>query len=429
MSCEGCEKEIIRNDRVGEEYTHIKHPSGLDIYIWKQEGFTTTDAFFGTKYGSINTRFKTNKDEDFVDVPEGIAHFLEHKLFENEDCDVFELYAKTGANANAYTSFDQTVYLFNCTDNYLDSLEILLSFVQKPYFTKETVDKEQGIIGQEIKMCQDSPDRQAYFNLLRCLYVNHPVKVDIAGTVESIAQIDADLLYRCYYTFYNLNNMVLCVSGNVDVDSVLKVCDEQLKPCEDIKLETAFPDEPEQVAQKEMVEKMTVALPIFNLGFKCKPYSGKELIKREAEAAILMSLLMGSTSQLYKELTEEGLINSQFGTEVFFGDGYFSCIFGGESRNPQEVKNRIFAEIERAKKEGLDREQFDIIKKSTYGSLVRSFNNTENCVTLMLNADFAGVDAFAEVEAVANVTFEDVTKALFELFDTEKAAISIVEPV
>ena len=158
------EKEIITSKRFGEKYTHVKHPSGLDIFIWKLKGFSTVDAHFGTKYGSINTRFKTADDEDFVDVPEGIAHFLEHKLFENEDCNVFDLYAKTGAMANAFTSFDMTVYLYRCSDKYLESLEILLSFVQKPYFTQETVDKEQGIIGQEIKMCQDSPDRRCYYS-------------------------------------------------------------------------------------------------------------------------------------------------------------------------------------------------------------------------------------------------------------------------
>lgn len=421
-------KQIIKSRRLGEEYTFVKHPSGLNIYIWKMDGFSSVDAFFGTKYGSINTRFKTADDDDFVDVPEGIAHFLEHKLFENEDCDVFELYAKTGADGNAYTSFAQTVYLFNCTDNYQESLAILLSFVQKPYFTKETVDKEQGIIGQEIKMCQDNPDRQAYFNLLRCLYKNHPVKVDIAGTVESIAQIDADLLYRCYRTFYNLNNMALCVAGNVDVDEVLRVCDEQLIPCEDMKLETAFPEEPPEVAMKEYVEKMTVATPIFNMGFKCPPYSGIELLKKETEASIIMQLLMGTTTELYKSLIEDGLINSQFATEVFSVDGAFSCICGGESRDPKEVMNRIFKEVEKVKASGFEKEQFDIIKKSMYGSLVSGFNNTENCVSMLINADFSGVSAFDVPEVLANTTFEDVTKTFELLFDANKAAISIVEP-
>lgn len=175
------------------------------------KGFSSVEALFGTKYGSINTMFKTSDDAEYTTVPEGIAHFLEHKLFENEDCDVFELYAKTGASANAFTSFDKTCYIFSSSHNYQDSLRILLDFVQKPYFTKENVDKEQGIIGQEIKMTNDNPDWRLFFNLLRGMYHNHPVKIDIAGTVESIAEIDADLLYKCYNTFYNLNNMVLSI--------------------------------------------------------------------------------------------------------------------------------------------------------------------------------------------------------------------------
>ena len=176
-------------------------------------------------------------------MPEGIAHFLEHKLFENEDCDVFDLYAKTGANANAFTSFDKTCYFFSCSDNFKASLEILLSFVQSPYFTPESVAKEQGIIGQEIRMCDDDPGWRVFFNMLCGLYQKHPVRIDIAGTIESIAEITDDLLYRCYRTFYNLHNMVLAVAGKCTVDEVLEVADRLLKPCEDQKLETVFPEE------------------------------------------------------------------------------------------------------------------------------------------------------------------------------------------
>ena len=211
------EKKIITNEKTGDKYVYIKHDSGLDILVCEMEGFSTTEALFGTKYGSINTRFKTGKDKDYTVVPEGIAHFLEHKLFENEECDVFDLYAKTGASANAFTSFDKTCYLFSCSDNYKASLEILLSFVQSPYFTKESVDKEQGIIGQEIRMYEDNPSWRVFFNLLSILYHSHPVKIDIAGTIDSIAKIDADLLYKCYNTFYNLHNMVLAIAGNVKI--------------------------------------------------------------------------------------------------------------------------------------------------------------------------------------------------------------------
>ncbi len=422
------EKEIITSKRFGEKYTHVKHPSGLDIFIWKLKGFSTVDAHFGTKYGSINTRFKTADDEDFVDVPEGIAHFLEHKLFENEDCNVFDLYAKTGAMANAFTSFDMTVYLYRCSDKYLESLEILLSFVQKPYFTQETVDKEQGIIGQEIKMCQDSPDRRCYFNLLRCLYKNHPVNIDIAGTVDSIAKIDADLLYRCYYTFYNLRNMALCIAGDVDEDEILRVCDEQLIPSKDIKLQTAFPDEPEVVAEKEIVEKMSVATPIFNIGIKFPPFSGKELVKKYWEAEIAAAMLVGSSSDLYREMTEEGLINSQFSFEVFFVEGVFNFSCSGESEAPHKVMDRIMSKIEELKTVGFDRKMFEMLKKSKYGAMIRDFDNSEACVSLLMNSYLNGTDVFYFIDAVADISFDDVTETFRQLFDPEKAAISIIEP-
>ena len=357
------EKKIIKNEKTGDSYIHIKHDSGLDILICEMEGFSTTEAIFGTKYGSINTRFKTNKDKDYTVVPEGIAHFLEHKLFENEDCDVFELYAKTGASANAFTSFEKTCYLFSCSDKYKESLEILLSFVQSPYFTKENVDKEQGIIGQEIRMYQDNPSWRVFFNLLKILYHNHPVKIDIAGTIESIAEIDADLLYKCYNTFYNLNNMVLAVAGNVKADEVLEIADKLLKPCENQQLETAFENEPEEIVKKEIVQNLSVGIPLFNIGFKASPKKGYENIKAELEANMVMNILADSSSPLYKRMTEDGIINSSFSTEVFNGDGFFSMIFSGESQKPYDVMNEIIKEIESAKVNGLDARHFEVLKR------------------------------------------------------------------
>ena len=420
-------KEIIRSDRLDEQYTVIHHKSGLDVYVWKKEGFQTTEALFGTKYGSVNTRFKTKKTGKFIDVPEGIAHYLEHKLFENEDTDVFDLYAKTGANANAYTSFESTAYTFSTSENWEQALEILLDFVQKPYFTKETVEKEQGIIGQEIKMCADSPDRQCFFNLLKALFVNHPVKIDIAGTVESISHITPELLYDCYYTFYNLNNMALSIAGNVDEEKVIEICDKMLKPCEDIQLETAFPEEPETVAQKKIVQKFPVGVPIFSIGFKAPSSKGRELLKRITEGVVLMRLLIGTTSPLHKELFEEGLINSQFGIEVFCGDGYFASICSGESHDPEEVYRRLCAEIERVKKEGIDEKRFEICQKSRFGDLVRAVSDVESCAAGMLDAHFNGTTVFDEADIMAELTVEDCYKALDVLFNTENSSISIAE--
>lgn len=421
------EKKIIKNEKTGDSYIHIKHDSGLDILICEMEGFSTTEAIFGTKYGSINTRFKTNKDKDYTVVPEGIAHFLEHKLFENEDCDVFELYAKTGASANAFTSFEKTCYLFSCSDKYKESLEILLSFVQSPYFTKENVDKEQGIIGQEIRMYQDNPSWKVFFNLLKILYHNHPVKIDIAGTIESIAEIDADLLYKCYNTFYNLNNMVLAIAGNVKADEVLEIADRLLKSCENQQLETAFENEPEEIVQKEIVQNLSVGIPLFNIGFKASPKKGYENIKAELEANMVMNILADLSSPLYKRMTEEGIINSSFSTEVFNGDGFFSMIFGGESQKPYDVMNEIIKEIESAKVNGLDRRHFEVLKKVDYGNAVREFNNVEAVANSLINSQFEGIEMYDTIKIISEMTYEDVQKCLCERFDVSKAAISIIE--
>lgn len=423
------EKKVVRNERTGEQYTYVKHPTGLDIFIWKMEDYSTTHALFGTKYGSINTKFKTKDEPDFITVPNGIAHYLEHKLFENEDCDVFSLYAKTGASANAYTSFDKTCYLFSCTDNVYDSLEILLSFVQDPYFTEETVQKEQGIIGQEIRMYDDDAGWRVFFNMLQGMYHNHPVKIDIAGTVESIAQINADLLYKCYYTFYNLNNMVLSIAGNVDENRVLELCDKLLKQGGNPKLETAFENEPETVCQKEVVQKLEIAMPMFNIGFKAKPETGIEALKAETETNFVLSLLAGESSDFYKKLYDEGLINSTFSSEVFSGDGYCCSIFGGESRNPRLVRDKLIEEIERCKKEGFDEERFNNIKKAYYGALIRDLNDAEAIATNMLNAGMEKLSAFDAIETVATVTFEDMSKRLDKQFNTENVTISIIEPL
>ena len=238
----------IKSERAGDSYYKIDHPSGLTVYVYPKEGYNSAYAIIGTKYGSVNTCFSLDGGEK-ITVPDGIAHYLEHKLFESEDGDAFARYAKTGASANAYTSFEKTCYLFSCTDKFDESFEILLDFVQSPYFTAETVAKEQGIIGQEIKMYDDSPDWRVMFNMLEKMYHHHPVKIDIAGTVESIAEITAEKLYQCYNTFYNLNNMALCVAGNVTVEQVLKTCDRMLKPCEKHTIENFFEDEPYEIVE------------------------------------------------------------------------------------------------------------------------------------------------------------------------------------
>ena len=402
------EKKVLTS-RTGDSCIYVKHPSGLDIYICEMEGFSTIEALFGTKYGSINTMFKTNADKEYTTVPEGIAHFLEHKLFENEDCDVFNLYAKTGANANAFTSFDKTCYLFSCSKNYKESLGILLD------------------IGQEIKMCDDNPNWRVFFNLLNCLYHNHPVKIDIAGTVESIAEIDAELLYKCYNTFYNLNNMVLSIAGNINADEVLEICDKYLKPCDDKGLETVFPDEPDSIVKNEITENQPVGNPLFNIGYKCTSKDGYERLKATVTADISASLLADSSSDFYQRLLSEGIINSSFDFECFCGDGYFSLIFSGESENPFRVRDEILSEFERIKSEGIDEKLFSNIKKLNYGKLVKELNNVEEVANIMINSHMDGVSPYAEIEILSQVTSSDVLDFIKTELLSEKLAISVIK--
>ncbi len=415
----------IKSERVRDSYYKIKHSSGLTIYVYPKPGYRSAYAIIGTNYGSVNTCFSVDGG-DKISVPDGIAHYLEHKLFESEEGDAFTRYAKTGASANAYTSFEKTCYLFSCTDRFEESLEILLDFVQEPYFTAETVAKEQGIIGQEIKMYDDSPDWRVMFNMLENMYLNHPVRIDIAGTVESIAGITAEKLYDCYNAFYNLNNMALCVAGNVTVDQVLAVCDKMLKPCEPHKITNYFEDEPAGIVNPYVEQSFPVLMPMFNLGFKEKPEQLDE--KKLAQTDILLSMLASPTSELYRELMDENLINSSFSYELFEGPGYCSVIFGGESRAPKQVAEKIKQYISKVKTGGLDKEDFEIAKKSVYGDVVSSLNSVSSISNAIETYHFGGNEIFAYIDAVANAEFDDVTKRLAEMLDVNNCTLSVVKP-
>lgn len=421
-------KEIITSRLTGDNCIHVKHSSGLDIYISEMQGFSSVHALFGTRYGSINTMFRTSADTEYTTVPEGIAHFLEHKLFENEECGVFELYAKTGAMGNAFTSFDKTCYLFSCSTNYTENLRILLDFVQKPYFTKENVEKEQGIIGQEIQMTNDNPEWRVFFNMLKSMYHNHPVKIDIAGTIDSIAKIDADLLYKCYNTFYNLNNMVLSIAGNVNADEVLAICDELLKPCEDNGLETVFPDEPDSIVQSEIREKQSVGASIFNLGYKCVPVSDrKEKVRKYVTASITAEFLSCKSNEMYSRLMNDGIINTSFGGEVFSGDDYMSLIFSGESEQPDEIRKAVVGEFARILKDGVCEKDFRRIKKSAYGDLIRQLNNVSAIASLMINNALSDIGTYDIIDTFSEITSQDIYDFIKSDLTEDKLVLSVIE--
>lgn len=417
----------VKNELLNEKFYDIDHPSGLKILVMPKENYSSSYAIFATKYGSIDTMIQM-KDGTFKEIPEGTAHFLEHKLFESEDLDAFERFAKTGASANAYTSFDRTGYLFSCSSDFKKNLEILLDFVQNPYFTQATVEKEQGIIGQEIDMYKDAPDWEVMFNCLRTMYHNLPVRVDIAGTQESIAQITAETLYGCYDNFYNLHNMVLAVAGNATVEEVLEVADKMLKPVDGKMAVRKVIDEPENVLDSYVEEKLAVATPQFMLGFKEKWDTPERTAKEEVTMEILLDMISGPTSELYKRLFDEKLINNGFGFEYFTGFGYSCVLFAGESSDPKQVAEEIFKEIDKFKAEGFNKADFERTQKKLYGRMIMGMNDVDGIANNMATSYFAGEDIFTDFETYKTVTLDDIHELFAKTLDKKYSVLSVIKP-
>ena len=422
------ELQKISGGSVGDFYYTGAHPSGLRVFLYPKEKSSTTYAIFSTKYGSIDSCFQRSDEPAPETVPEGIAHYLEHKLFESEDGDAFQRYAETGASANAYTSFENTSYLFSCTDRLYDSLEILLDFVQSPYFTEETVRKEQGIIGQEIKMYDDDPQWRVMFNYLRAMYHAHPIRQDIAGTVESIAQITPDHLYRCYRTFYNLHNMAFVLAGSFDVDRVCQLLDRMLKPSDPVTVRRVFPEEPATVARPRVEEALSVALPLFQFGYKL-PGTAPRGEKDLAAAEVLLEVLASEASPLFRRLLDSGLVNeSSFASEFFEGEGYATLMFGGESNDPEAVAAAITEELLRLRKEGIDPAAFERSRRSLYGQNLAALNSTASIANAILSLTFKGRELFSYIHALAGITVADVEQFLAGL-PLEQQVLSIVKPL
>lgn len=417
-------KKEYTNSELNEKYIKAVLDNGLKIFVAEKKDYNSAYAVYGTKYGSVDVAFSCDGG-DVHKVPAGIAHFLEHKLFESEDGDAFKKYAETGAYANAYTSFDKTCYLFSCTNRFEDNFKILLDFVQHPYFTQATVEKEQGIIGQEIRMYDDSPDWCVLFDMLSSMYHNNPVKVDIAGTVESIRQINADLLYDCYNTFYNPSNMFICVAGNVDADRIIEMAQQSVSGKKSVKISRYFDDEPQTVVRKYTEKKLQVSMPQFCFGFKQN--GGNPSVKDNLAINFLMRIAVGSASDLYRTLTEKGLINDKFNFEYFSGDNYAVPMFSGESADPKEVAKAIINEFNRLKSEGIDESLLEAVRREAYGDTVKGYDSIENIVSSFIDAAMNDYGVFDEIDIIKNITSKDLQEYL-NIFDEEKSVLSVILP-
>ena len=416
--------EKIYGSVIRETCLKYTAPGGLKVFMLPMKGYSAAVAQFSTRFGSQDNSFSVNGGE-FTRIPDGTAHYLEHKLFESEEKDAFSLFAQTGASCNAGTSFDYTQYYFSCADKFRQNLEILLDFVQDPYFTPENVEKERGIIGQEITMYRDNPSWRVFTDLLEGLYSVNPVRNDIAGTIESISEITEKTLYDCYNAYYNPANMFLCVAGNFDPDEVISVCENRLRTRSALDVKAEPFDEPILVNRRRTEISMPVAKPIFEIGFKLPAKNGIESIDDYIYYNILFDIMLGDTSDFFESMRKDGFLNEEFSVGVFSGRGHLFPFARGESDDPDRVLAQIQRRIDAYKTVPPSKDDFERIKRATYGALVRDYNNVDSVAGTLSEAALADTEPFAVIDAAAAADYDKMLKHLYAL-DEDNASISIV---
>ena len=415
-------------ERIGEEVFHTTLPNGLPVYIVPKKDFLRKYALFATRYGGMDMRFE--KDGQWLDTPAGIAHYLEHKMFDTEDGNALQELAKNGAEPNAFTSNAITCYYFDATDKFYESLEILLSFVSIPYFTDESVQKEQGIIGQEIGMIEDNPEWQVYKQLMQALYHTSPARAPVAGSVESISHITAQTLYDCHKAFYTPANMCLVVVGDVKPERIIAAANQILPAKSGPLIRRDYGAEEELTAAEHFVTAaMEVSMPTFLVGFKCPPqHGGEEQHRFTAIGELACDVLMGESSPLYARLYAEGLINGSFGAAFDLLPGASYVYAGGDSKDPQAVAEAILAEARRLVSEGVDGDYYRRVVNANFGAALKALNSFESIAVSMAEGCFQGYDPYRFPEVYDSITVEDVLDFLRRNMTRDHMALSIITP-
>ena len=402
-------------------------PSGLTVLVRPMPGYSGTHVIYATRFGSIDRDFRLNGRE--VHLPAGVAHFLEHKMFEDQDGDAFAKFAKTGANANAFTSFDRTCYLFTATQQLDESLDVLLGMVGHPYFTEQTIAKEQGIIGQEIKMYDDSPDWRLLNALFRGLYRAHPLREDIAGTVQSIAEITPPLLYDCAKAFYAPENMVLSVAGKITLGQAVEACKRNglYRARKNHAVAWDIPAETGAIPQKEQHFTMPVNRPCFGVAYREPPLEKGDL-KRELLLAMLSDLICGGLTDFYRKLYDTSLVNPGFSGDCVTAPGACCVAFTGESEQPRQVAALLQQEIERLRRDGFDPEIFRLVKNQLYGETLGSMEQPDEAAEDAADACLKGRTLAEEIEALAALTVQDADELLRTALREETRAYVQIDP-
>ena len=418
--------QIIENSKVKEKLYIEKLENGLTIMIIPKKGVQKKYVIWGTNYGSNDSKFVVPGENQETEVPKGVAHFLEHKMFEQESgVNSLDTLTALGVDANAYTTNDHTAYLFECTENFEPALDELMDYVQHPYFTDENVEKEKGIIGQEIMMYDDYPEWRVYLNALEAMYHEHPVKLDITGTIETISHIDKEILYKCYNTFYNPSNMVMVVCGDFEPEKLLQEIKNRLidkKANGEIK--RIYPEEPEDIVQEKIEQKMDVSQPIFVIGIKDKLADTKERVKKHIAIEILLNMILGKSSKLYKELYDEGLLFSTPSLDYEYATGYAHILITGQSPDPEKVYERFKQTVANMK---IDSTEFNRIRKRIYGEYIKEYNDVEDISRMFLSDFFKEMNSFDFLEEITVINEEYVEQVLKDVFNDKKMVISVIK--
>ena len=414
--------------RIGETAVWQTLPNGLPVCVIRKPGYTRKYAFFATRYGGMDMRFRLNGQ--WLDTPAGIAHYLEHKMFDTEDGNALQELAMNGAEPNAFTSNAITCYYFDSTEKFYENLEILLSFVSVPYFTDESVEKEQGIIGQEIGMIEDNPEWQVYKQLMQSLYHTSPARTPVAGSVESIRKITAQTLYDCHRAFYTPANMCLVVVGDVEPQQVLDIARRVLPKDSGELIERDYgAEEPTEAARAYAEERMEVSMPSFLVGFKGPPqHGGEEQHRFAAIGELACDVLMGESSPLYARLYSQGLINGSFGAAFDILPGAAYAYAGGDSKDPKAVAEAILAEAQRLVREGVDEDYYKRIVNANFGAALRELNSFESIAVSMAEGRFQGYDPYRFPEIYDSITAADVLAFLRENVTQSHMALSVIAP-
>jgi len=432
--------QIIENSKVKEKLYIEKLENGITIMIIPKKDIQKKYAMIATHFGSMDNKFISPGEKDITYIPDGVAHFLEHKMFEQENgTNSLDTLTALGVNANAYTTTNHTAYLFECTDNFEPALDELMDYVWHPYFTDANVEKEKGIIGQEIMMYDDYPDWVVYMNAIKNMYAKSPINIDIAGSAESISKIDKDILYKCYDTFYNPANMVMCFAGDFNPDELINKVKENFKKIANNENGTneakrILEEEPEKIVSKEKEEKMEVSIPIFVIGIKDfsleqnKCIDEKTSVKKHMAIEILLNMLIGKSSKLYKELYEEGMLMSELFVEYEFATNYAHIAITGQSKEPKTILTKLQEAIAELKQKGIEEEHFNRIKNMIYGNYVKEYDDVAGVSRMFVSDYFKGINSFEYLEEYSSVTIEYTKQILEEVFNEDKTVISIVSP-